>query len=469
MYVFNDCTTDARVLREATSLAAAGHEVTVIARLDDPAMPSRDRRDGFEIRRIPVPVGPQTAWAFFRHPWRARRRLAGLWQAAIRRGAAGLPLLALVIVGGLATALWSAVLAPIAWVGGALARAAGRPERPGSDLIDWLVAWRWRTLGWARAAATIAPDADVHHGHDLSGLPAAIFSASGRSRVVYDSHEIFLESGSNATRPSWVRRRFAAIEQGWIRHATAIVTVNDALAGELAHRYRTPRIVTVHNCAPRWTPPAVPEDRIRRAIGLAPEAIVALYHGAFRAHRGLEQLAEAILEPGLEQVHAVYLGYGPERPRLDALAADPRFAGRVHVLGGVDPAAVVSWVAGADVAVMAIQPSTLNHVLSTPNKLFEAIAAGTPVVASDFPEIRKIVAADGRGSLGELCDPADPRSVAAAIRAIIGLTGAEREALRQRCLAAAHDRWNWETEASALVKLYDDLAGAEDASGGRSD
>jgi glycosyltransferase involved in cell wall biosynthesis len=141
----------------------------------------------------------------------------------------------------------------------------------------------------------------------------------------------------------------------------------------------------------------------------------------------------------------------------------------VHVLGGVDPAAVVSWVAGADVAVMAIQPSTLNHVLSTPNKLFEAIAAGTPVVASDFPEIRKIVAADGRGSLGELCDPADPRSVAAAIRAIIGLTGAEREALRQRCLAAAHDRWNWETEASALVKLYDDLAGAEDASGGRSD
>ena len=275
---------------------------------------------------------------------------------------------------------------------------------------------------------------------------------------MYDSHEIFLESRSNATRPAWLRRRFGAIEAGWIRRTVAVVTVNDAIARELARRYPVPRIVAVHNCPPRWDPPAEPEERIRRATGIPADAPIALYHGTFSPYRGLEQLAEAILEPGLERVHAVYLGYGSERRAIEALAAERRFGGRLHVLGPVSPEEVVPWVAGADVDVMALQPSTLNHILSTPNKLFESLAAGTPVVASDFPELRRIVADDPAGPLGELCDPSDPGAVAASIRAIVALPAGPRAELRARCLTAAHERWNWETEAPRLVGLYDDLA-----------
>jgi glycosyltransferase involved in cell wall biosynthesis len=58
---------------------------------------------------------------------------------------------------------------------------------------------------------------------------------------------------------------------------------------------------------------------------------------------------------------------------------------------------------------MTNQPAGMNEVLSTPNKLFESIAAGVPVVTSDFPERRAIVLNPALGPLGAVCDPTDPR------------------------------------------------------------
>jgi len=110
---------------------------------------------------------------------------------------------------------------------------------------------------------------------------------------------------------------------------------------------------------------------------------------------------------------------------------------------------------------MPIQDSTLNHRLSTPNKLFEALAAGVPIVASDLPELRRIVMDDPAGPLGVLCDPTDPTSIAAAIEGLLGRPPDERAALRERCLGAARDRWNWETESARLVDLYADLAASK--------
>ena len=122
------------------------------------------------------------------------------------------------------------------------------------------------------------------------------------------------------------------------------------------------------------------------------------------------------------------------------------------------PAVLPLWVASADVGVMPIQASTLNHRLSSPNKLFESLATGLPVVVSDFLEMRRIVLDDPDGPLGAVCDPSDPASVAAGIRSIVDLDPDARDALRRRCLRAAHERWNWETESAKLVALYDSLA-----------
>lgn len=467
MFVFNDCRTDARVLREAATLTAAGHAVTIMARPTDNAarVGDRETRDGFEIVRVPIPHAWRRWWIWVRYPWRARSWLLFRVRNALSRPPIGLVNAATAIALAVAMLPWVAIRG--AWY---VFWNRGRKPPPGGSLSDWLVRWRFAILGWADAAAREAPLADVYHGHDLTGLPAALRAAARNGgRVIYDSHEIFLESGTNARRPGWIRSRFARIERGWVARADALVTVNESLAEELGRRYAPRRTVVVHNAPGRWDAPpasaapgasgsAAPGDLIRRVAGIPAGESIALYHGGFSAHRGLEELAGAILEPGLERVHAIFLGYGSMRSWLDAQVAEPRYGGRLHVLDAVPPDELLPWVASADVGVMPIQASTLNHALSTPNKLFECLAAGVPVVASDFPEMRRIVLGDPDGPLGAVCDPASVADVARAIREIVELPADAMAELRRRCLKAAHERWNWETESARLVALYADLA-----------
>ena len=105
---------------------------------------------------------------------------------------------------------------------------------------------------------------------------------------------------------------------------------------------------------------------------------------------------------------------------------------------------------------MPIQPSTLNHRLTTPNKLFEAMAAGVPVVASDLPGMAPIVRETG---CGVLCDPTDPASIAAAIRTILDAPADERAGYRERALAAAHATYSWEAQVEVLLAEYGRLTG----------
>jgi len=458
MFVANDCRTDARVLREAASLAAAGHEVTIMAKPADAAARSGDRErvGAFTVERVPGPQGWRFWWTWLRYPWRMRdwwRRRLG---RHLRMVPTGWPEAAVLLVAAFATIPWAIVRLPFFWW------SQRHSAAPGGSNLDWMVRWRYVILGWAENAAAAAPVADAYHGHDLTGLEAAgrAWRRNG-GRLVYDSHEIFLESGSNAGRPRLLKHLLGRSERRWMRHAEALVTVNESLAAELGRRLRPHRTIVVHNCPARWNPPVPRPDMIRSATGIPAGARIALYHGGFSVHRGLEQLADAILEPGLETTHAVFLGYGSKRAMLDRMVADPRLGGRLHVLAAVPPSELLPWVASADVAVMPIQPSTLNHRLSTPNKLFEALAAGVPVVVSDFEEMHQIVLNDPAGPLGAVCRPTDVADVARAIRQVLELPGDEAAALRDRCLRAAHERWSWESEVDGLIDLYRDLGDTE--------
>jgi glycosyltransferase involved in cell wall biosynthesis len=105
---------------------------------------------------------------------------------------------------------------------------------------------------------------------------------------------------------------------------------------------------------------------------------------------------------------------------------------------------------------MPIQPSTLNHRLTTPNKLFEAMAAGVPVVASDLPGMAGIVRETG---CGVLCDPTSPAAIAAAIRSILDGPADERAAYRPRALTAVRERYNWDAQMAILLAEYGRLTG----------
>jgi glycosyltransferase involved in cell wall biosynthesis len=323
------------------------------------------------------------------------------------------------------------------------------------------LATRWTS--WATLAARASQSAQILHAHDLSGaLPAlATLRANPGAVLLYDSHEVFLESGRWANSPAFIRRILAnRFEQPALRRATALIAVNPQVIEELAKRYEIPeQQVVTYNCPPAWNPEPRGTE-LRAAIGVGADAQVILYHGGFSAHRGLEELLVAIRDPRLAAAHLVFLGYGPLEATLRAAAAEPALAGRVHVLKAVAPEVLDRWVSGADVGMCTVLPSTLNHRISTPNKLFESIGAGVPVVGSDFATMRDILLGDPDGSLGAVCDPTSPEEVATAIHSILSMSASDRAALRARCIRAAAARWNWEAQASRLTELYRSLPSA---------
>jgi glycosyltransferase involved in cell wall biosynthesis len=101
--------------------------------------------------------------------------------------------------------------------------------------------------------------------------------------------------------------------------------------------------------------------------------------------------------------------------------------------------------------VMAIQPTTLNHRYTTPQKLFEALAAGVPVVASDLPGMADIVRA---ADAGVLCDATSPASIAAAVRQVLEQPPADLAAMRERARRAAHETYNWDRQVTTLFGVY---------------
>jgi glycosyltransferase involved in cell wall biosynthesis len=208
------------------------------------------------------------------------------------------------------------------------------------------------------------------------------------------------------------------------------------------------------NCSYRYTPPPGASRLLHERLGLSPEVPLVLYHGGLFPDRGIEQLIVAI--DAIPSAHLVLMGYGVLATTLPALIGSSPAASRIHVLPAVAPDVLHDWVASADVAAMPIQPSTLNHRLTTPNKLFEAMAAGVPVLASDLPGMASIVR---ETRCGELCDPTDPDSITTAIRTILEAPAETRRGYGERGHAAAHARYNWEAQAAALFEAYGRLTG----------
>jgi glycosyltransferase involved in cell wall biosynthesis len=306
-----------------------------------------------------------------------------------------------------------------------------------------------------RRARVVAPAADLYHGMAYMGIPIALdLGRRHQARVVYDARDIYLEARNLARMSGPARWILARAERGWAHRSDRVITVNRAYAEVMAERFGVELPLIVMNCSYRFDPPEPRERRFHDVLGLPPEQRVVLYHGGLFPHRGIEELMVAI-----EQVPSatlVLMGYGVLEPELRERAAAAASAGRIRVLPAVRPDELLDWVACADVAAMPIQPSTLNHRLTTPNKLFEAMAAGVPVVASDLPGMATIVRAT---DCGVVCDPTDPAAIADALCRILDAPEDERLGYGRRGLEASHAEYNWETQVGILLDEYGRLTG----------
>ena len=151
------------------------------------------------------------------------------------------------------------------------------------------------------------------------------------------------------------------------------------------------------------------------------------------------------------------IGFGRWPARSAARDADPRFAGRHFTLPARHPDELPQWTASADVSVVPLPPVSFNQRHATPNKFWEAIAAGTPVVVGPgLPVMDALVVRDDLGAVATSMAPAD---LAAAIRSVIDRPAADRARWRERIRATARERYDWTAAAATYADLVRRLDG----------
>jgi hypothetical protein len=186
-------------------------------------------------------------------------------------------------------------------------------------------------------------------------------------------------------------------------------------------------------------------EELKRSVPWRDREMQACYIGGVSVNRGVRELAAAA---ALCRTRIVVAGPLWDGLTVDAAAGLPGWE-RVSYRGVISRTEVANLMGRSRVGIVTFLP-TVSHVNAHPNKLFEYMSAGIPVVASDFPVWREIVAATGSG----LCvDPGDPLAIAAAIDRL-----AEDEEFAAACgrsgVLAVAGEFNWSTQARKLLELY---------------
>jgi len=262
-----------------------------------------------------------------------------------------------------------------------------------------------------RRAAMRIP-ARIYHASDLYALPAMRSAARAhRARLVYDARELYAHVSAVTGRPL-VQGFWRILEGHLIRHADAVFTVSASISEHLLCTYRIPPPTVLFN-VPTYRP-VTSAGRLRTLAGVDPEDVVVLHQGQMRTARGCERIVDAMAD--VEDAVMVFLGDGPLEPALRQLVARHGLKNRVRFIPPVSPDELLPLTADADFGVTLLENTCLNHRFALPNKLFEYLMAGVPVLASDLPEIRNVV--EGF-NVGCVVDPADREALVGSIRTMV--------------------------------------------------
>lgn len=288
--------------------------------------------------------------------------------------------------------------------------------------------------------------ARVFHGVAFTGLLILALAGIRRRPVVYDTLELFFDRPFDQM-PSWivsVLNRLRPVEAGLIRRTAAVVAVSDGQADVLATRHAIPRPAVIRN--------TVDLRRLGPAAADFPawEGRTVVHSGNLVEGRHLPDLVAALpLLP--EDVRLALLGSGTLEAELVTQAQHLGVADRLVIVAPVPIDSVAQTVAQADVAAVLTSSPHLNNQNALPNKFFEAVAAGLPMVSSSIPEVKRLVE---QFEIGLACDPDDPADIAAKLLAVLE---PETLATFQANAQRAREQLNWQQEEQRLIVLYRDL------------
>lgn len=315
-------------------------------------------------------------------------------------------------------------------------------------------------LGFSLLRRALRERPFAFHAHDLCtsliGLAAA---RSRRTRCVCDFHEWYSENvtwdeatDSYSSHAPSVKRLYSRLERLSLSNADAVVTVCDSIARELERMSGgTTQVHVIRNIPDLRQTPGEPSS-LRSVLGLPPDVFLLLYQGGVGPTRMLEALIEAmalvprgifvIRGPGVERYGASY----------ERLACSLGIAQRIIVLPPVPSKDVVAGAVGADAGIWTLPRLCKNFEYALPNKVFEYMAAGIPILAANYPEVSRLV---NEYRVGLTFDPYSSSSIAEAVNTLI-------DEPRLRAEFGANTRvalhaLRADAEFEKLVRIYTDM------------
>ena len=416
MFVFNNLDSDARVHRQAQALVEAGYQVRIYAFFVSPGRVYERLPGGYEVYRLDHRSPLDRLWSewFPPRPKGCRLEFDRLQLPPLKVPQRPCP-----------------PPAP-----------RELPLRSSPQRRSHRAFVRAVNREWWKAASAWRPD--FCHAHDLDTLWAAQATAlSCGSALLYDCHEIwseqhFLSDHEEITFWNQWEARLAPSVDGWL-------TVNRSLAQIFSQRYGI-EVTPLLNC-PQMAPlEASIQGTLKRRFEGRP---VALFSGGFQASRGLEEMVAAALLQ--KEVALVLQGFGPLELGLRQLAEEHRSP--VSFLPKAPYSQLTQVCCQADIGVMPVLPDCLNSYYCAPNKMFDYMMAGLPVLAADLPEMAALIAECHNGRLYDAFSPNDMAETLVELASHPGLA-----AMARASRSCAESTYNWQREKVKLLDLYARLA-----------
>ena len=326
---------------------------------------------------------------------------------------------------------------------------------------DWFIPPRfkpWRIIKTMQKLLTttlslIRTPADIYHAHDINALvPCYIAAQLHRKLLVFDAHEMPLHELEDIRR-RWARALITQLFASIARTCAGVITVSPLIIREMYRRYHVTEVPLIRNILPYRVVPR--SNRLRQYLDLSSNVRIVLYQGNLQPNRTLDKLVRAarFLE---RDIVIVLMGRSvvSTQAELEALVAKEGVAERVKIIPPVAYEELLDWTSSADIGAIAYAPDhSINARVELPNKLFEYLMAGLPVIASQLPSVSEIIETY---DVGRVLSSVEPAAIGAEINAMLA-DRARLERMHRNALEASLHDLNWEKEGQQLLRLYHNI------------
>ncbi len=288
---------------------------------------------------------------------------------------------------------------------------------------------------------------DIWHCNDLNALLVGVFAKLLNPRLVliYDAHELEINDRPGQSFLS-IKLRYC-LEKVLLKFVSSVITVSDSIANEYVKLYGVPKPSVVLNC-PLY---AAQEKKniFREKFNIRSDQKIFLYQGALSHGRGLDIILDVFEKQKNNESVLVIMGYGVLEGIVKEKALLSEF---IFFVPAVSPNLLLTYTSSADFGISFIEDSCLSYRYCLPNKLFEYLMAGIPVLTSNLFEMKKVIDENGVG-------------VVAKNNTVDGLSFALSLCLRENYteminnIPSVKNVYCWEVQEKKLLKVYDDISG----------